>query len=389
MCSTRLLAFTCAVFVSTAVLHPATDLATLPVVYWGGSTLPRPPSNIDMLSKLAYIVIEKWEGACWDACLKNLTSAHPRPCEAACAEEDHQLATLRAVRAASKNSSSGPALVFYLNAMLDFNFLSLHQRYVDADALLRNTDGTLCHLTNDAGMLNVTVFDFAQDAGRALWVDTARNLTATGVVDGIYADQAQVFAEKNAKTGAWGLCKKSHNTCCTLTEAKAEAYNAGKAQVLLQVAALLGPRGLLCAGGNTSTITSLVIHPTHTATKPHNLAKNIRKALETVAYVHVVHDLPTGDQKADARPPSDITSICTTNLVASFLLGVEPGAFLGCNGWDAANMGRPLGLPLGPMQGCGGGWDSGGGGQLLCRNFSSGTSVTWNVSSESGIIHWV
>lgn len=207
---------------------------------------------------------------CWDACLKNQTPllGPPLPCSASCAEEQHQLATLRAVRAAAVSgdgggggnngsragggASSGPALVFYLNSVLDFNFLSLHQKYVDADALLRNTDGTLCHLTNDAGMRNVTVFDFALEAGRALWVDTARNLTATGVVDGIYADQAQVFAKNDAVTGAWGLCKKSHDTCCSLTEEKALAYNAGKAQVLLQVAAMLGPNALLCTVTSTS-----------------------------------------------------------------------------------------------------------------------------------------
>lgn len=136
------------------------------------------------------------------------------------------------------------------------------------------------------------------------------------------------------------------------------------------------------AGGNTSTITSLVIHPDHEGTKPHNLARNIRVALETVSYVHVVHDLPTGDQKAD-HDPSDINSICSTDLVASFLLGVEPGVFLGCNGWDGANMGRPLGLPLGPMQEV-----EVLGGTLLHRNFSSGTSVTWNVSNDSGAIQW-
>jgi hypothetical protein len=186
-----------------------------------------------MLSKMRYVTIEKWEGPCWDACLAN--QAKSLPCDPACHEEEHQLATLKAVKLANPNIP----MVFYLNAMLDFNFLNLHAQYAAADALLRNTDGSVCHLTNDAGMVsvphhkdarrppripvpvlvlvtpppphqvNVTVYDFTQETGRALWVDTVRNLTATGLVDGIYADQMQVYAEVLNKTaGTWGLCKK-------------------------------------------------------------------------------------------------------------------------------------------------------------------------------------
>ena len=57
-----LLALMSAAFAGNAVHPPATDLATLPIVYWGGTTLPRPASNIGMLSKMAYVVVEKWEG---------------------------------------------------------------------------------------------------------------------------------------------------------------------------------------------------------------------------------------------------------------------------------------------------------------------------------------
>ena len=48
--------------------------------------------------------------------------------------------------------------------------------------------------------------------------------------------------------------------------------------------------------------------------------------------------------------PKDLTSKCTHDNVASFMLAVVPGAFLGCNGWDAQNFGKPLGTPLEPMQ---------------------------------------
>jgi hypothetical protein len=67
---------------SAAVLAPSIALETLPVAYFGGNSAPRPAANIAMLANQSYVVIEKWEGACWDTCLKNTSSG--LPCEASC-----------------------------------------------------------------------------------------------------------------------------------------------------------------------------------------------------------------------------------------------------------------------------------------------------------------
>jgi hypothetical protein len=71
------------------------------------------------------------------------------------------------------------------------------------------------------------------------------------------------------------------------------------------------------------------------------------------------------------------------DLVASFLLAVERGAFLGCNGWDEAVMGRPLGHPQGPYR-------RDAAGIMLYRNFSTGTLVTWDLKAKKnqGKVHW-
>jgi hypothetical protein len=326
-----------------------------------------------MLAKMKYVVIEKWEGGCWDGCLAN-QSQHI-PCDPSCHEEANQLSTLQAI----KNLNASVPTVFYLNAVLDFNFLHLHAQYTAAGALLHNTDGSICHLTNDAGMANVTVYDFAQEIGRALWVDTVRNLTATGLVDGIYADQMQVYATNDTskgKKGTWGLCKKSHHTCCEMTEEKATAYNIGKDKAMQEVAALLGPKGLLCAGGDTSIITSVIIRKN--VFDPKKMQGDIKRALQRYSYVHIVQNLPIGDQKAN-HDPHNTSSFCSTNLIASFLLAVEPGAFIGCNGWDSGAMGKPLGKPQGQFNEEG---------SLLWRNFSSGTSVVWNETTSTGVVHW-
>jgi hypothetical protein len=206
---------------SEAFLAPFTGLRTLPVVYWGGNTIKRPANNLEMLAKMRFVIIEKWEGPCWDACLANQTKLIP--CDPVCHEEENQLATLRAV----KKLNASTVTVFYLNSVLDFNYLDLHAQYVKADANLRNTDGTLCHLTNDAGMKNVTVYDYSQKTGRSLWINAIRTILATGVIDGIYADQMSLFAKHESQLKGWGLCKSKYNTCCSMTAEKAASWNAG------------------------------------------------------------------------------------------------------------------------------------------------------------------
>ena len=164
-----------------SVVVPSTDLNTLPVVYMGGNSAPRPPKNIEMLSKMRYVVIEKWEGPCWNECLANLTKKDPVQCEPSCQEENVQMATLKAVKAL-KNIPG----IFYLNTILDFHYLALHEKYVEEDALIYNVDGSLCQLVNDNGMTNITAFDYSKPVAQKLWLDTVKNLTATGTVDGIY-----------------------------------------------------------------------------------------------------------------------------------------------------------------------------------------------------------
>ena len=188
--ATMLRSYVCLLFmrITAAIIAPSTDLDTLPVVYMGGNSQPRPPENIEMLSKMRYIVIEKWEGRCWDDCLANISRGIL--CDPSCHEENLQIATLKAVKAINPKVAG----IFYLNTILDFPFLHLHKMYADANALIRNVDGTLCQLINDNGMSNITAFDYSKKIGEQLWLDTIKNLTGTGYVDGFYGDTMQVPA---------------------------------------------------------------------------------------------------------------------------------------------------------------------------------------------------
>ena len=55
---------------------PNTSLATIPAAYFGGHHSPcngttgcRSATNLRMLSKMRMVMVEKWEGHCYDGCI--------------------------------------------------------------------------------------------------------------------------------------------------------------------------------------------------------------------------------------------------------------------------------------------------------------------------------
>jgi len=83
---------------------------------------------------LRLVILEKWEGPCWDDCIANSTATPARPCLPSCNEERESLAVLRRVR----GLNPGVSTMLYLNALLLFPFYELAQRFIDADALLKD-----------------------------------------------------------------------------------------------------------------------------------------------------------------------------------------------------------------------------------------------------------
>ena len=105
---------------------------------------------------------------------------------------------------------------------------------------------------------------------------------------------------------------------------------------------------------------------------PLQLAWSIQKAFNTSRYVYVqTHDLMDGDC-------TSVQSLCSQQQLAMFLLAVEKGAILGCDGWDE-QFSKPLGDPLGPAEKTG---------NMLERHFKSGTYVTWDLSNNQSKIVW-
>ena len=343
---------------SADVNLPNTSLATLPVVYLGGTSTPRTAADITRLSKLRAVAIEKWEGPCWDGCLAN-QSKHI-PCVPSCAEEEHQMATLASIRALN----AATVTIMYFNSFLDFEYYSVHAMLVARGLLLRDVNNKTVVLSNDNNM-NVTVPDFSHQETVDLWMEVMTNATATGFVDGFYADKYGVTIEKRPR----GWIVSNHNVDCVIPEAVAIAWNAGHQQLLSRMVSKFGPRSMLLHLTTLLPQSDWKKHMTPLQIY-HQLASwsSNRTAAQPYAWIH-----PWGDDKV-----AGTVSLCDDDDIVGFLLGVEEGAFLSCQGW-AEQFAFPLGNPLGPAT-----MNS----SSLTRTFTSGTRVTYNQATSAASLVW-
>ena len=355
---------------TSAITPPDTSLDTLPVGYFGGvNCKERSQENIDMLAKMRVIVIEKWEGPCWYECYANLTMNPPVPCQPSCGAENYQLKTITRAKAANPKLSA----VFYLNTLYDFPFLELHGKFMEANADVVDVKGKLVAFKNDNGMPNINVFDFSQKVGRDLWIGFVKNLTDTGVVDGLFDDKHNILAMWNETGSFWQICEWGTGkgtwdvSCGIISNETATKYNSGKPQVLNAIHEMFGSTGVVFF--NTTRMMGMKLSDIKS---PLHFAQDIQTGLSTYPYCWIqTRDLINGDC-------TSTKSSCSEDEIAMFLLGVERGAILGCNGWDE-QFSKPLGDPLGPAVQKG---------DQVERHFKSGTYVTWNLANKSGKVVW-
>ena len=352
---------------ASALVPPDTSVNTIPISYFGGvNCKERSQENIEMLAKMRLIVIEKWEGPCWYECYANLTKTPPIPCQPSCGAENYQMNTIKRAKMANPKLSA----VFYLNTLYDFPFLELHGKFQEAKADVVDVNGNLVAFKNDNGMPNINVFDLGQQVGRDLWTGFVKNLSDSGFVDGLFDDKHQINTTWNETGSFWQICewgtgKNTWNVSCgIISEQTAKNYNMGRPKILDMLYEAFGPSGVVFF--NTTAMM-------HMNTKsPLKFAQDIQTSLNTYKYAHIqTKDLIDGDC-------TSVKSSCTTDDIAMFLLGVEKGAFLGCNGWDD-QFDKPLGNPLGPAVQKN---------NQMERHFKSGTYVTWDLTKNTGTIFW-
>ena len=362
--------------VAHAIIAPNTSLATVPCAYFGGNYAQRGAANVDMLSKMRLVMVEKWEGHCWQDCLGNGTGS--APCESSCGVENDILRTLGAVKAANP----GVATVLYWNTLLAFPFYTAVGKFKERGLLtVDSTTHKPIVIRNDNGMEGIFVYGFDTAAGVQLYVDTVTNLTKTGVVDGFFGDKWGSGAAPSKKNPEqWQIC---NHECGNVTQAQGTAWNAGKAKALKAATAAVGAGPYFSNGDFFEGVEANLNG--HWATDkllstgdPRDSIKDVKAHLANHSYFYMSC---TGDQHwtTDPNDPAALKTACSDEQLARFLLSVEPGCFLGTNGWDEAYE-KPLGDPIGaavytPANGRGRAQAT------LTRKFRSGTYVTFTYDA--------
>eukprot|EP00117_Sycon_ciliatum_P049682 scpid79209/ scgid35185/ len=361
---------------SDALTKPDTSLKTLPVAYFGGVAVhPRAQASYDMLAKMRIVVIEKWEGPCWDLCLANVSKG--LQCQPSCHGEFYMMDTLQRVKKANPSVATG----YYQNTLYMWRYQSLYGDFAAHDECLRALNGSIAGIVNDGGMQNVPVFSLDKNDTVFRYVDLLRNLTETGFIDGTFTDKPPILAFQNETTRVWQVCEKIRGSgahewihaCIPISESVAMAYNDGKHAVLNQTEDVFLPKGGFILAG--SHVGNMRLTNFRTIANISDLLARLAHARteENVKYIYI--SVGDDDRPTDGK---NVSSQCTEQQIAMFLITVEEGMFLGCNGWSD-DFSKPLGNPLANATQAGMTWS---------RKFSSGTSLTYDEQSGSVNIHW-
>lgn len=357
---------------SHALVSINTSLATLPVVYFGGNNQSRSDENIGMLAKMRAVLIEKWEGPCWSACIQN--NSLGIPCDPACGGESYMLNTLKRVKLMNPAVSTG----YYQNSLYDWNFQNLESKFASKDLNQRSTNGSIVGMENDNGMIGVPVFALGQPAAVDMWLDWHRQLIASGVVDGTFLDKPTIYAFPNGTV--YNLCECATGPCthewiqaCAKISVEAgRAYNAGKRRLLEEIQKVYRPLGgFITAHDNGSA--RYIGGGAHISAAALITRMQQMKEDPSQDYTWVSSE----DQKT-GWDPADLGGTCSEDMVAKFLVAVEQGGLIGCNGWQG-EYGNPLGDPKGPATKQG---------KAYTRTFSSGTVAMYDDSTKRGSVKW-
>jgi len=97
------------------------------------------------------------------------------------AEEAKQVTAIQMIKAANSSCQTH----FYLNSLIDFSQLALHQKFVKNPSWwLKADDGTPITHGSD------NIFDWSQPGARDAWVATATEALSHDAVDGVFVDKA-------------------------------------------------------------------------------------------------------------------------------------------------------------------------------------------------------
>jgi len=275
------------------------------------------------------------------------------------------------------------------NAVYDFPFSSTHALGDEIDVL--DIHGKAHVESVDPGIFPVSFFDYGKPAAQKAWLDIVRTAVVDGSADGVYVDCGPTYGLHCADPLNSSSCIAKRNGHAAsfnehVTPEQVAAYQQGKDKTVLEGSKLVGSNGTWFdkQGGYKAK-------PPHRLggnlvfVKPPTLEKHVWDAEKLIAQVKTAVTnykyAIVGCANCFSSPKGEEDSLpskCSESQIAAFLLALEPGAFVLCNGWDE-HFDLPLGAPRAsavqdPKTG------------KWTRSFVGGTSVSW--SDGHGTVTW-
>eukprot|EP00040_Diaphanoeca_grandis_P009453 m.48910 g.48910 ORF g.48910 m.48910 type:complete len:414 (-) comp20888_c0_seq1:86-1327(-) len=398
-------ALTVAVEQTTAVSQPLnTSLATLPVGYYG-AMWARGTENIAMLARQRLVILMQEDGVCWTRCCPDrqnntyagvcqAASIQPPPdatknpgCDPACDQHATQNGVFTKVKAAAVAMGlPKPHAMLYMNGVYDWPFDAAHGGGATSVDVC-DIHGVPHAEESDPGIYPSFLLDYGREAGRQAFLNAVQRYVVDGVSDGVFLDN---FAEVPMSCHPRGSdnCTVLRNQWASkfnkpsvITADQVAAYTEGKNQSLTRAGAMINTAGGAFAaftigvqpnpnGGNMAVIK---------LGAPFGNATSVIAVTKTVfanGYKYFLL-LPRAFSSPN-RPPPATVSMCSDFEIATFLLALEEGMFIGCNGWSD-DFEKRLGNPTGPAVTTNG---------VMRRTFESGTSVMWTVGTQNVNITW-
>eukprot|EP01084_Bolivina_argentea_P033010 61086_1 len=338
-----------------AAVMPSFSWDTVPVfVHMCNASGPFNDSTIEYLARYPMVTVEKGQGI--NATMEPYASLYA---------EDKILQTLKRV----KQINSSIITIMYQNSVIDWTFYKMHETFIEnPDWWLRDENGEIVLIPGDhtfpQPQQGLLVFDYQQEIVQQFYAESCLNMTQTGYIDGCFADRPSESTFKG------------HN----LTQNQTEAYSKGHSACLLSIQKGLNDTNksvLISNGWYTQGIVAIQLEGFHAEQSAIQMLQKYGD-LGVLVQAHAGYNQDGNDNHCEN----------ITNSLAAFLIGAGKYAYYGCSrGWYIepdwivwhSEYDKKLGTPKGKAILSG---------DMYTRSFESGTTVTFNITSNVGTIDW-
>lgn len=333
---------------------------TLPVT-WHGSVLDTwTDDELHALSKYAAVTLEKNAGKSHLSFGKHMTTCQQgsNATGCGCCEEDLIVSNFQRLKAVAPDVQT----IAYTNSIIAYPwYRAVQDEFLQNESFwLRNANGELQHNIKQSDETWYT-WDFSVPAVTEIYRNQCLSMVRTGAVDSCYADGCE-------------------NVPTPLDEVTKEGYVTGKRGMLAELqdeipgVVMCGSGGGIMDGTLAGTVQNWGKAGKYSIREIPMLQKAVAKGAMFSAKGHQVCN-----NGGDPYHPDIQTEL------AAFLVAAGEHSYFRCGSWSHSDIpwypvyDMPLGAPLGNATFVDG---------VYSRLFSSGTNVSYDVTTETGVIQW-